>query len=169
MKAKDEARILQVLNHPNITQFKDVFKDVKMNLNIVMEYCDGLELADKIAEKRVSGEPFTENEILNYFTQLCLGLKHCHDRKIVHRDIKPQNIFLTRKGICKLGDFGISKALAATMSKLHTHIGTPSYLSPEIYKKSGYNMKTDIWSLGCLLYEMAALRSPWSAKNMIDL
>ena len=82
MKAKDEARILQVLNHPNITQFKDVFKDVKMNLNIVMEYCDGLELADKIAEKRVSGEPFTENEILNSFTQLCLGLKHCHDRKI---------------------------------------------------------------------------------------
>ena len=87
----------------------------------------------------------------------------------MHRDIKPQNIFLTRRGVCKLGDFGISKALASTMQKAKTTIGTPSYLSPEIFNGKGYNFKTDIWSLGVLLYEMIALRTPWTATNLIEL
>jgi len=68
VRARDEARILEVLNHPNIIQFKDVFKDKKLYLNVVMEYADDGELADKIKEKRMSGNPFTEDEILNYFT-----------------------------------------------------------------------------------------------------
>lgn len=89
LKAKDEARILQVLNHPNIITFKDVFKDKKMFLNLVMEYADNGELNDEIIKRRTQGSTFTEEEIMNYFTQICLGLKHCHDRKILHRDLKP--------------------------------------------------------------------------------
>ena len=117
LKAKEEAKILEVLNHPNIITFKDVFKDKKLHLNLVMEYADGGELADLVRERRRAGDSFTEDEILNYFTQICLAIKHCHDRKILHRDLKTNNVFLTRRGICKLGDFGISCVLRGTRSK----------------------------------------------------
>ena len=157
IKARDEARILQVLNHPNIVMFKDVFRDKRSKLNLVMEYCDDSDLYDKIQQKRREGTTFTEEEILNYFTQICLGLKHCHDRKILHRDIKPANVFMTRRGVCKLADFGISKILGGTLSKVLTTMGTPVYLSPEIVQGQPYNSATDIWSLGVLLYEMVAL------------
>ena len=168
-KARDEARILEVLNHPNIIQFKDVFKDKRMNLNVVMEYADDGELADKIKERRRLGQPFSEDTILNYFTQICLALKHCHDRKILHRDLKSQNIFLTRRGICKLGDFGISKVLNYTKSKALSIVGTPLYLSPEVLKSQPYNQKSDIWALGTLLYEMTALQTPWADKDLVML
>ena len=99
----------------------------------------------------------TEDELLNQFTQICLAMKHCHDKKILHRDLKSQNIFLTKKGIVKLGDFGIARVLSNTRSKAKTVVGTPYYLSPEIIKSEAYSFKSDIWSLGVLLYEMAAL------------
>lgn len=110
-KARDEARILEVLNHPNIIRFKDVFKDKKLNLNVVMEYADDGELAQKILVCKKTRNYMDEEVILDYFTQICLALKHCHDRKIMHRDLKPNNVFLTRRGVVKLGDFGISRVL----------------------------------------------------------
>ena len=85
IRARDEAKILEVLNHPNIIKFKDVFKDRKLFLNLVMEYADDGELATKILDKKKNCQIFDEEEILNYFTQVCLALKHCHDRKIMHR------------------------------------------------------------------------------------
>ena len=100
-----------------------------------MEYADGGELSDMIRTRRQNREPFAEEEILNYFTQICLALKHCHDRKILHRDLKSQNIFMTRSGLCKLGDFGISRVLNGTNCKAHTVVGTPLYLSPEILRR----------------------------------
>ena len=112
--ARQEADLLRALNHPNIIQFKDVFRDKNFCLNLVMEYADGGELSDMIRQRRQDREPFAEEEILNYFTQICLALKHCHDRKILHRDLKSQNIFMTRSGLCKLGDFGISRVLHGT-------------------------------------------------------
>ena len=139
MKARDEAKILEVLNHPNIIKFKDVFKDNNMFLNLVMEYADDGELAAKISERRRQMQLFSEEEILNYFTQICLALKHCHDRKIMHRDLKASNVFLTRRGICKLGDFGIARVLGGTRDKARSIVGTPLYLSPEILKQQPYN------------------------------
>ena len=133
VQAREEAKILEVLNHPNIIKYKDVFRDKKLHLNLVMEYADGGELAQKIKERKMANRPFDEDEILNYFTQICLALKHCHDRKILHRDLKPENIFLTQRGIIKLADFGIARTLGSTQEKARSIVGTPLYLSPEIF------------------------------------
>jgi NIMA (never in mitosis gene a)-related kinase len=94
-----------------------------------------------------------------------LAIKHCHDKKILHRDLKSQNLFLTKVGILKLGDFGIARVLSDTRSKARTVIGTPYYLSPEIIRSEGYSFKSDIWSLGVLLYEIAALQVPFNADS----
>lgn len=93
-----------------------------------MDYADGGDLSKKI--KSTKGSYFSENQILNWFTQICLALKHVHDRKIIHRDLKCQNIFLTSENIVKLGDFGIAKPLQLTLEKIKTVVGTPYYMSP---------------------------------------
>lgn len=112
---------------------------------------------------------FEENNILDWFTQICLALKHIHDRKILHRDLKSQNIFLSKNGLVKLGDFGIAKCLNYTLDKANTYIGTPYYLSPEIVQNMDYSFKSDIWSLGVLLYEMICLKVPFEANNLATL
>ncbi|CAJ0963399.1 unnamed protein product [Ranitomeya imitator] len=107
--------------------------------------------------------------ILDWFVQLCLALKHVHDRKILHRDIKSQNIFLTKSGTIQLGDFGIARVLNSTIELARTCIGTPYYLSPEICENRPYNNKSDIWALGCVLYEMCTLKHAFEAGNMKNL
>lgn len=92
-----------------------------------------------------------------------------HDRKILHRDLKSQNIFLTKNGIVKLGDFGIAKVLSHTKENLQTIVGTPFYLSPEIVENRPYNYKSDIWSLGILLYEMCCLEPPFNGSSLHSL
>ena len=159
----NEAKILEVLNHPNIVRFREVYKTKKGKLCIVMDYADGGDLQSKIKERYKQKDRnnrmnyLTEDELLDWFTQICLAMKHCHDKKILHRDLKSQNIFLTKKGLIKLGDFGIARVLSNTRSKAKTVVGTPYYLSPEIIRSESYSFKSDIWSLGVLMYEMAAL------------
>lgn len=112
---------------------------------------------------------WSEDHVLNWFTQICLALKHVHDRKILHRDLKSQNIFLTKNNMIKLGDFGIARVLSETKSKAKTVVGTPYYLSPEIIQSKPYSFKSDIWSLGVLLYEMCALQPPFNAQSLHQL
>lgn len=95
------------------------------------------------------------------------GLKTLHDLKICHRDIKSANAFLNSKGEVKLGDFNVSKV--AKRGMLHTQTGTPYYASPEVWKDRPYDSKSDIWSVGCVIYEMAALRPPFKAADMKGL
>lgn len=95
--------------------------------------------------------------MLSIFVQVCLGLKHCHDKKIMHRDIKPLNLFMTAQGTVKLGDFGISRVLNRSMSLAKTQVGTYYHMSPEVWQGKPYNLKSDIWSLGTLLYQLMAL------------
>ena len=163
--AYNEAQILGKLDHPNIIKLLEVFdsKKPKHALNIVTEYADGGDLSEKI--KSQNKKPFTESEILNYFTQICLALKHIHEKKIIHRDLKSSNIFLMKNGLIKLGDFGISKGFQNTMEKAKTMVGTPYYLSPEILENKPYDAKSDIWSLGVLLYEMMTFKMPFSANS----
>ncbi|XP_040912645.1 serine/threonine-protein kinase Nek5-like isoform X2 [Toxotes jaculatrix] len=165
--SKKEVTLLSKMKHPNIVSFTTSFHE-RGSLYIVMEYCDGGDLMKKINMQR--GVPFTEEQIVGWFVQICLGLKHIHDRKILHRDIKSQNIFLTNRGMkAKLGDFGIARMLNNTMELARTCVGTPYYLSPEICESRPYNNKTDIWSLGCVLYELCTLRHPFEGSSLRQL
>jgi len=165
-EAIQESTILKNLDHSNIIKFREVYLDQvnKQTLNIVMDFADGGDLQVRI--KAQKGKYFQENQILDWFTQICLAIKHIHDRKVLHRDIKSQNIFLTKNGMVKLGDFGIAKCLNYTLDKAKTIVGTPYYLSPEIVHNKPYSFKSDIWSLGVLLYEMCALKMPFDAQNL---
>uniref|UniRef100_A0A8C3Q5W8 non-specific serine/threonine protein kinase n=1 Tax=Geospiza parvula TaxID=87175 RepID=A0A8C3Q5W8_GEOPR len=133
-----------------------------------MEYCDGGDLMKRINMQH--GVLFDEDQILSWFVQISLGLKHIHDKKILHRDVKAQNIFLSNNGkVAKLGDFGIARQLNSTTEFAHTCVGTPYYLSPEICENRPYNNKTDIWSLGCVLYELCALKHPFQGNSLHEL
>lgn len=162
-----ESKILEQLDHPNIVKFKEVYKTRRGKLCIVMEYADGGDMATKVRGQR--GVPLDEGTVLDYFVQICLALKHVHDRKILHRDLKSQNIFLMKNGRVKLGDFGIAKVLSTTRDNAQTMVGTPYYLSPEIVQTQPYSFKSDIWSLGVLLYEMCMLRPPFEAQSIHGL
>ncbi|NXP55900.1 NEK5 kinase, partial [Heliornis fulica] len=162
MKEKESSQkeviLLAKMKHANIVTFYASLQE-KSKLYIVMEYCDGGDLMRRINMQH--GVLFDEDQILSWFVQISLGLKHIHDKKILHRDIKAQNIFLSNNGeVAKLGDFGIARQLNSTTDFAHTCVGTPYYLSPEIWENQPYNNKTDIWSLGCVLYELCALKHP---------
>ena len=164
----NESIILAKLDHQNIIKFFEVFESNKPKhmVNIVTEYADGGDLSEKIKEKKNKNNNFTESEILDYFTQICLAIKHIHEKKIIHRDLKSGNIFLMKNGLVKLGDFGIAKRFQKTMDKAKTFIGTPYYLSPEIINGKPYDSKSDIWSLGVLLYEMMTFKMPFNANSL---
>uniref|UniRef100_A0A8D2ANF7 non-specific serine/threonine protein kinase n=1 Tax=Sciurus vulgaris TaxID=55149 RepID=A0A8D2ANF7_SCIVU len=165
--SKKEVILLAKMKHPNIVTFFSSFQE-NSRLFIIMEYCDGGDLMKRIHRQR--GVLFTENQILGWFVQISLGLKHIHDRKILHRDIKSQNIFLSKNGmVAKLGDFGIARVLNNSMELARTCVGTPYYLSPEICQNKPYNNKTDIWSLGCVLYELCTLKRPFEGSNLHQL
>ncbi len=134
-----------------------------------MDYADGGDLYAKIAQYKKMGKMFSEEQVLEWFLQICLALKHIHSRRILHRDLKTQNIFLTSKGDVKIGDFGIARVLQHTYDCVQTAIGTPYYLSPEICQEKPYNQKSDIWSMGCILYEMLTLRHAFDANSMKGL
>lgn len=165
-EAKKEVKVLSQMHHPNIVTYRESFEDSGI-MYIVMDYCDGGDLYSRINKQR--GQPFPEDQILDWFVQLCLAVKHVHDRKILHRDIKSQNIFLTKSGRVKLGDFGIARVLSSTVELARTCIGTPYYLSPEICENRPYNNKSDIWAMGCVLYEVTTLKHAFEAGNMKNL
>jgi flagellar biosynthesis GTPase FlhF len=174
-----EADFLKKLKHPNIIGYHEYFQATtsqptrfgnvnSQKLYIIMHFADGGDLESRIKARR--GQLFSESEILDWFVQMTLALKHIHDRKILHRDIKSQNVFLTSKqSIVKLGDFGIAKSLAHTHAQARTMIGTPYYLSPEICREAPYNSKSDIWALGVVLYELMCLRHPFQGASMKEL
>eukprot|EP00750_Incisomonas_marina_P005404 INCI13935.3.p1 GENE.INCI13935.3~~INCI13935.3.p1 ORF type:complete len:1700 (+),score=443.82 INCI13935.3:343-5442(+) len=172
-EAKREAKFLESLDHRNIVQYVEDFMH-KGDFCIVMEHACGGDLHQKIRKRRKQRKPLSEKEIMHVFVQICEALKECHSRNILHRDLKSQNIFLdidreTKGIVVKLGDFGIARSLSSTRALARTQIGTPFYLSPEICNDKAYNHKTDIWALGCLLYEMCALKVPFEARDMPGL
>jgi NIMA (never in mitosis gene a)-related kinase len=167
-EALNEVHVLKAMRHPYIVTYRESFMD-KRCLCIVMDYADGGDMYSKIAKQKQLGKGFPENLILNWFVQICLAIKHIHDRKILHRDLKTQNVFLTSQGEVKIGDFGIARVLQHTYDCAQTAIGTPYYLSPEICREQPYNQKSDIWSLGCILYEMVTLRHAFDASSMKGL
>ena len=132
-----------------------------------MEFCSGGDLFSLISKQR--GKYLHEDLILFIFLQLCLAVNYIHSRHILHRDIKTQNIFITRGFVVKLGDFGIARILDGTSEFAKTCIGTPYYLSPEICENKPYNNKSDLWAMGCVLYEMSTLKHAFKAGSMKNL
>ena len=157
--AKDEGIILSELEHPNIINWYEFNLD-KDKETIIMEYGEGGDLSQKISEQKKKNEPFTEKQIIDWFIQICEGVKYIHDKKIIHRDLKPNNIFLTKDNKIKIGDFGLAKTLAF-QNQAKTNVGAPAYLSPEILNDQPYDYKSDIWNLGIILYELTQLKHPF--------
>jgi NIMA (never in mitosis gene a)-related kinase len=160
-----EVKALLLLKHDNIIRMYDA-KITHKHLTILMEYADGGSLDSLIKSQK---KALPENRVLDLFVQICLAVKYIHDRKIIHRDLKPRNIFLSGKGIVKLGDFGSVRGLDATEGKASTLVGTPFFLSPEICRCETYSKPSDIWALGCVLYELCALQHAFNGENMMAL
>jgi len=160
-EVKSEASILSQIKSIYIVKYLDSFEE-NNNLNIVMEYCDGGDLEQLISNKKKF--PLEEELIWKLFIQITLGLTALHNLKILHRDLKSSNIFLTKDLKVKIGDLGVAKKLSrGNFAK--TIIGTPYYLSPEICEEKPYNEKSDIWALGCILYELCTFNHPFDAKS----
>ncbi|GAA6009188.1 hypothetical protein JCM10207_004299 [Rhodosporidiobolus poonsookiae] len=167
----EEVNILEQLGtNDNIVRYYERFVDKPNNmLYILMEYCEGGDLAGVIQRCRKTGCLLPEDVVWAYLTQITLALHDCHSevdkqgqRKtvILHRDIKPENVFLDKNNNLKLGDFGLSKAMQqAAMTQ--TYVGTPYYMSPELINGQPYDVKSDIWALGCLIYELCAGHPPF--------
>ena len=166
--AVNEIRILASISHPNVIGYKEAFFENREScLCIIMELADGGDLLQSIEKHKKQRTKFGEKQIWHYFIQIVRGLKALHDLKIVHRDIKCANLFITKDGVIKLGDLNVSKV--AKRGLLQTQTGTPYYASPEVWKEQPYNHLSDIWSLGCVLYEMITLLPPFRAQSMQGL
>ncbi|EAY07030.1 CAMK family protein kinase [Trichomonas vaginalis G3] len=165
-KALAEVDLLSKLKHPNIVAYKGSWTTGN-HLYIAMEYVDGGDLNDKLL--RQNGQLLPVQTVLDIFVQITMALQYIHGQLVLHRDLKPQNIFLTKNDVVKLGDFGVAKSLANSFELAHTMIGTPYYLAPELWRGDPYNEKADIYSLGVLLYEMCTLRKPFEGNNTAQL
>ena len=161
---QDEVNLLKQLKHPNIVTYKDSFFDSDNCLNIVMVFCEMGDMYTKIHKQK--GEYFPEEQILLWIAQLCLALSYVHDKQILHRDIKTQNIFIQNEHTIRIGDFGIAKGYNQNQDLGGSLIGTPLYMAPEVYNSSKkYSFRSDIWSLGCCIFEMCNLKNAFEAKS----
>ena len=164
----NEVRILASVKSKYVISYKEAFFDEKdSTLGIVMEFADNGDLYQKIVEHKKKKTYFEETEVWRIFIQLVKGLKSLHDLKILHRDLKSANVFLFKNGNAKLGDLNVSKVAKRGLG--YTQTGTPYYASPEVWKDLPYDNKSDIWSLGCVLYEMITLHPPFRARSMEEL
>ena len=168
---QNEAKILSSLNNKYIVKFYKSFKK-NQSIYILMEYCENGDLCsflNQIKKKRKGKNHFlNEDFVWKLFIQMCIGLYHIHSKKIIHRDIKTLNIFLTKDLDAKIGDLGVAKVLQDKILA-NTFIGTPYYISPEMCKNKPYNEKSDIWALGCILYELLTFEHPFTARNQAAL
>ena len=164
---KNEAKFLSKIKSKYVVKYCDSF-EFDNKLNIVMEYCENGDLNTFIEKRKKIRKKLEEDEILKIFIKILLGLADIHKMKIIHRDLKSLNVFLKKDNDIRIGDFGIAKLLDKTFYA-KTFIGTPYYLSPEICKDIPYNYKSDVWALGCILYELCTFEFPFTGKSQASL
>lgn len=162
----NEIRILCSLNNPYVVAYKEAFLTRnEKEMAVVMEFVSGGDLSHLIDKKRSERKYVKEDKIWNFLCQILIGLDILHETKVMHRDIKPANLFITKDlEVIKLGDLNVAKIAKNDLAK--TQIGTPYYLAPEIWKNKTYDYRCDIFSLGCVIYELISLRMPFEGKNM---
>jgi NIMA (never in mitosis gene a)-related kinase 1/4/5 len=166
--ALNEVRLLASIKHPNVIAYKEAFFDDESQcLCLVIEFANSGDLYQKIQYYQKKGTYMSESFVWGLIIQLARGLKCLHDLNIVHRDLKSANVFLTHDGKVKLGDMNVSKVAKGCLE--HTQTGTPYYASPEVWKDVPYDSKSDLWSLGCVIYEATCLKPPFRADDMQGL
>ena len=175
-----EARALSRLGHAHVVRYHATFSEASA-VCILMEFAEGGDLSALLSARweaaaRASQSHLAEDEVVDWFVQLAEGLAHIHDSKVLHRDLKPENVFVCGGGrggpsgvTLKIGDFGISRILQASAEMAKTCVGSPCYLSPEIVQGAAYGYKSDVWSLGVIVYRAMTNRFPFDADNLAQL
>ena len=164
----NEIRILASHKCNNLLTYYNVLHGDN-NIYIITEYAGHGDLCQLIKKHKSNNTTIISYDIWRYFIEISLGLHYLHKNNIIHRDIKSANIFIDINNTIKIGDFGIVKIMPIYMMYAQTQIGTPYYMAPEIYKNQRYSEKCDVWSLGCVLYEMIFLTTPFNGSNIYDL
>lgn len=147
---------MSTVNNEHIVKYYESFYS-RNSYNIVMEFCDGTDLNKYIDKHKREHKRIEKDVIYGFILDISEGLKEIHSKNIIHKDIKPDNLFLTNKGIIKIGDFGISRQLYNSRDFANTCNGPLLYMAPEEIEKQHYNTKVDIWALGCVIHELCTL------------
>ena len=167
-EVENEAKILKDIKSDYVVKYIDCFYEGEDSFNIVMEFCEYSDLRSYIKKFKNENKKIAESVIRLIITELSNGLKDIHSNNVIHRDLKPENIFISSDHLIKIGDFGISKILDGT-DYAKTFAGTYSYMAPELINGEKYSKKVDIWSLGCIIYELCTLNRCFDSNNILEL